>query len=80
MIEGIDPGMAAVILSVVLGLLSTFLALRYRQFKIVLRGLADFMLEVSLTIEDDQVTAEELARCAARARALRQSVLALVSP
>jgi hypothetical protein len=79
-IEAIDPGTAAIVLSVVLGLLSTFLALRYRQFKIVLRNLAEFLLEASLTLEDDQVTAEELSRCAAKAQELRKSVLALVSP
>ncbi len=78
MIEGVDLGTVAIILSAALGLLSMFLAVRYQQFKAVLRALSEFLTEVSLTLEDDKATPEEIARCAAKAKKLRQSVRALV--
>lgn len=79
MIEGIDLGTVAIILSAALGLLSTFLAVRYQQFKTVLRALSEFLAEVSLTLEDDKATPEEIARCAVKARELRQSVRDLIA-
>jgi len=58
----VDLGLVAEILTIVLALLSTFLGLKYKKAKQIMKEVAEALNETYKSIEDNKVTEDELKR------------------